>query len=335
MNLISAGVALATAVAAVGLASPTQAADVPTGSVDIMTAEATAYGPWAQNPPDPPYVSKPTFPTRMLVTCPAGRQAQVDMSPVWSMTIPGIAFTCAGEPQEVVFVPTSSQSTDEGWHVTTVSATLVLRPVEEGGPLTTLDTDVRQVRVNTVGTGEKPPVPHPTPPPRPGPVAHRPSVPRAVHTRSASRRATLVWARPAHTGGARIDRYQVRKGRSAPHNVRVTSRRFTFTRLANGRSYRLFVRAHNRAGFSRWVAAVARPHARSRPRPPAHRPRPRPRDYPNCTALHRVYPHGVGRPGAVDHTHGDPVRNFTRSRVVYRLNTESDRDRDGIACEKH
>jgi len=60
----------------------------------------------------------------------------------------------------------------------------------------------------------------------------------------------------------------------------------------------------------------------------------RPKDYPNCKALNKVYKHGVGRKGAHDKTSGTPVKNFTRNNKVYRLNDESDRDKDGIACEK-
>jgi hypothetical protein len=56
--------------------------------------------------------------------------------------------------------------------------------------------------------------------------------------------------------------------------------------------------------------------------------------YRNCKALNRVYPHGVGRYGARDHTSGDPVTNFRRSNRLYRLNRGLDRDKDGIACEK-
>jgi hypothetical protein len=58
------------------------------------------------------------------------------------------------------------------------------------------------------------------------------------------------------------------------------------------------------------------------------------RSFKNCTALHRVYHHGVGRPGAHDHTSGTPVTNFKRSSSLYRANRSLDRDRDGIACEK-
>nr|WP_084614984.1 excalibur calcium-binding domain-containing protein [Nakamurella lactea] len=64
-------------------------------------------------------------------------------------------------------------------------------------------------------------------------------------------------------------------------------------------------------------------------------PAPTPRKYANCAALNQVYPHGVGRPGARDKTSGTPVTNFTVSTAAYNLNIGSDRDKDGIACEKH
>jgi Excalibur calcium-binding domain len=61
---------------------------------------------------------------------------------------------------------------------------------------------------------------------------------------------------------------------------------------------------------------------------------PRPRSYKNCAALQKVYPHGVGLKNAKDKTSGKPVRSFAKNPAVYKLNTKSDRDRDGIACEK-
>lgn len=60
--------------------------------------------------------------------------------------------------------------------------------------------------------------------------------------------------------------------------------------------------------------------------------------YANCTALHRDYPHGVGRRGARDKVRGKtkPVTTFAVNDVVYRANArQRDADRDGIACEKH
>jgi hypothetical protein len=56
--------------------------------------------------------------------------------------------------------------------------------------------------------------------------------------------------------------------------------------------------------------------------------------YPNCTAMHTKYRHGVGKVGAHDHTSGTPVTNFYRSNRLYYLNRRLDRDKDGIACEK-
>ena len=56
----------------------------------------------------------------------------------------------------------------------------------------------------------------------------------------------------------------------------------------------------------------------------------------NCTALNRVYPHGVGKYGAVDRVagNGKGVTTFVRSNQLYAANTKSDRDKDGIACEQ-
>ena len=62
--------------------------------------------------------------------------------------------------------------------------------------------------------------------------------------------------------------------------------------------------------------------------------------YKNCTNLNRKYRHGVGKRGARDRTKsGDPVTNFLRSTPIYnramRWNSGLDRDKDGVACEKH
>ena len=56
----------------------------------------------------------------------------------------------------------------------------------------------------------------------------------------------------------------------------------------------------------------------------------------NCTALNRVYPHGVGKVGAKDKVKGKtkPVTNFTKNNALYKANAKSDRDKDGVACEK-
>ena len=57
--------------------------------------------------------------------------------------------------------------------------------------------------------------------------------------------------------------------------------------------------------------------------------------YKNCTALNKVYKHGVGRSGARDKTSGKRVTNFRVTTKVYNLNKKRlDRDKDGIACEK-
>jgi hypothetical protein len=59
--------------------------------------------------------------------------------------------------------------------------------------------------------------------------------------------------------------------------------------------------------------------------------------YANCTALNKVYKHGVARKGAKDKVsgHTKPVTNFTVNTAVYTANkAKLDRDKDGVACEK-
>jgi Excalibur calcium-binding domain len=58
-----------------------------------------------------------------------------------------------------------------------------------------------------------------------------------------------------------------------------------------------------------------------------------PKTFANCDAMHRVYAHGVGKPGAHDKTSGTPVTDFKRSLPLYNANKKSDGDGDGIACE--
>jgi hypothetical protein len=65
-----------------------------------------------------------------------------------------------------------------------------------------------------------------------------------------------------------------------------------------------------------------------------------PRKWKNCTIVNKRYPHGVGKLRAHDRTKsGDPVTNFRRSTALYltamHYNRGLDRDKDGIACEKH
>lgn len=72
--------------------------------------------------------------------------------------------------------------------------------------------------------------------------------------------------------------------------------------------------------------------------PPAAPPaQPAGQSFDNCTALHAQYPHGVGQPGAADHTRSgtNPVTDFYVSQSLYDANSSLDADGDGIACEKH
>ena len=53
----------------------------------------------------------------------------------------------------------------------------------------------------------------------------------------------------------------------------------------------------------------------------------------NCTELNKVYPGGVALPGAVNA--GGAIKKEPKyDKALYTANKSSDRDKDGIACEK-
>ena len=53
----------------------------------------------------------------------------------------------------------------------------------------------------------------------------------------------------------------------------------------------------------------------------------------NCTELNKVYPGGVALPGAVN-AGGSTKLTPKYDTALYTANKKSDRDKDGIACEK-
>ena len=53
----------------------------------------------------------------------------------------------------------------------------------------------------------------------------------------------------------------------------------------------------------------------------------------NCTELNKVYPGGVALPRAVN-AGGATKQTPMYDRKLYEANKKSDRDKDGIACEK-
>ena len=53
----------------------------------------------------------------------------------------------------------------------------------------------------------------------------------------------------------------------------------------------------------------------------------------NCTELNTVYPGGVALPGAVN-AGGATKKEPKYDKALYTANKSSDRDKDGIACEK-
>lgn len=57
------------------------------------------------------------------------------------------------------------------------------------------------------------------------------------------------------------------------------------------------------------------------------------RTFKNCTELNKVYPGGVALPGAVNS--GGATKKIPKfNKALYLANQKSDRDKDGIACEK-
>ena len=53
----------------------------------------------------------------------------------------------------------------------------------------------------------------------------------------------------------------------------------------------------------------------------------------NCTELNKVYPGGVALPGAIN-AGGETKKEPKYDKALYTANKKSDRDKDGIACEK-
>jgi hypothetical protein len=53
----------------------------------------------------------------------------------------------------------------------------------------------------------------------------------------------------------------------------------------------------------------------------------------NCSELNKVYPGGVAMPGAIN-LGGMTKKTPKYNKALYLANKKSDRDKDGIACEK-
>ena len=58
-----------------------------------------------------------------------------------------------------------------------------------------------------------------------------------------------------------------------------------------------------------------------------------PKVFKNCTELNKAYPGGVALPGAVN-AGGVTKKEPFYDKALYVANKKSDRDKDGIACEK-
>ncbi|MBD8031985.1 MULTISPECIES: excalibur calcium-binding domain-containing protein [Solibacillus] len=57
-------------------------------------------------------------------------------------------------------------------------------------------------------------------------------------------------------------------------------------------------------------------------------------EYKNCTDLNAVYKGGVAKAANVKNKGGKTKHQPFVSAELYKLNSKSDRDKDGIACEK-
>ena len=143
--------------------------------------------------------------------------------------------------------------------------------------------------------------------------------------------STLSWVPPGDAGGLPITGYRVardgvdaRGGGRYSTVVPANARSLRFTLLRPGAVYHFSVQPRNARGFGEVTVATVRLVA------------PAPRRYANCTALNRVYPHGVKRAAGVRDRASRATRVTTAyaSRVVYNLNVRLDRDKDAISCEK-
>lgn len=82
------------------------------------------------------------------------------------------------------------------------------------------------------------------------------------------------------------------------------------------------------AAVAALLLALAAPSAMAAKSPPKFK---------TCKAMHAKagYKNGVGLDKATDSTSGKPVTNFRRDYRSYLVNAARDRDKDGVACERH
>lgn len=123
-------------------------------------------------------------------------------------------------------------------------------------PVTKYDVTVRAVNAAGAGeigraTGRTETIPPSTDPPL---------QPQKVSGSAGNHTATIRWSPPNDTNGGAIDRYQVHRHK-ANKFLGAGARSATFGGLSNKKTYTVFVRAHNTAGWGAWSKGVQlRPH---------------------------------------------------------------------------
>jgi hypothetical protein len=111
--------------------------------------------------------------------------------------------------------------------------------------------DAESAPLTVTATGDVDPTPEP-----PAPAAAPPTKPRSVQGHAMKKSALITWSSPKNTGGAKIDSYQVHQFDGPDKTVGGGKGAVKFKQLDPGSTYRFYVRAHNKAGWSDWSKVV-------------------------------------------------------------------------------
>jgi hypothetical protein len=173
----------------------------------------------------------------------------------------------------------------------------------------------------------KPPPPNPPKPPKPPkPPVHqvkKPGKPVSVKGRAGRKLAIIIWG-SARANGARVNAYQVHRFNGS--NKTTSGKRVVFRGLKAGKTYRFYVRAHNKKGWGPWSKTV-----QVRPKAAAHKPKPKPTKPkpPPQSRCHPDYSPCLPIVGDLDCSDINGSVRILHGRDPYRL----DNDQDGVGCE--